>query len=104
MFSIGSYAEVATMNALERLLQEDLNHLLDRIAAEAGEGTAASCLASRGDIAAQLNEAEARLSNTRRGLLEGYAAWHAALKECSDLWALATSGSAVSDASERRAA
>jgi hypothetical protein len=92
------------MNALEQLLQEDLNHLLDRIAAAAGEGRAAACLASRGDVAVRLSEAETRLSSTRLGLLECYAAWHAALQDCSDLWAQEASGPAMSEGTERRAA
>jgi len=92
------------MDGLERLLQEDLNHLLDRIASATTEGTASFCLAEESDLASRLGEAESRLSAARLGLLEGYIAWQAALKDCSDLWALAAEGDFVGGAQERRAA
>ncbi|HEV8439973.1 MAG TPA: hypothetical protein VGT40_17930 [Methylomirabilota bacterium] len=77
------------MNALEQLLQDDLNHLIDRIAAATREGVVADGLARRADLVPQLHDAEARLSRVRLALLGGYAAWREALEACGDLWALA---------------
>ncbi len=88
------------MNALERLLQDDLNHLVDRIAATTREGIATECLAGRAEMASRLSDAETRLSAARLGLLDGYVAWREALEECGDLWALADLGAEA----ERRAA
>jgi len=72
------------MNALERVLQDDLNRLVDRLAAVSAE---------RADhhpsVQAQLDRVEARLSSVRQELLRGYVEWRAALEECGDLWAMA---------------
>jgi hypothetical protein len=91
------------MNALERLLQDDLNRLLDRIAAATHEGVVASSGDLRPDLVSQLAASEARLSLVRDDLLRGYAAWRDALEDCGDLWALADCATA-SAASDRRAA
>ncbi len=80
------------MNALERVLQDDLDRLVDRLAATTHEGMLAECAERRPDVAARLEEAEARLSGARQELLRGYAVWREALEECGDLWALAELG------------
>lgn len=72
------------MNALERVLQDDLNRLVDRLAAVTADG--AEC---RPSVQAQLDRAEARLSSVRQELLRGYGDWREALEECGDLWAMA---------------
>jgi hypothetical protein len=72
------------MNALERVLQDDLNRLVDRLAAVTSE-----CAEPPPSVQAQLDRAEARLSSLRQELLRGYAEWIQALEECGDLWALA---------------
>jgi len=77
------------MNAQERLLQDELNHLLDRMAAMAPEGVVAACAEQRPELVSRLADAEGRLSAARLSLLRGYAAWQDALQECGDLWALA---------------
>jgi hypothetical protein len=89
------------MNALERLLQDDLNHLIDRIATTP-EGLVGDCAARRPDLAAELGAAETRISLARQRLLQGYAEWRDSLAECADLWALATLAS--EPLAERRAA
>ena len=77
------------MNDLEQLLQDDLNHLIDCIAATTHEGTVAECVGEHPELASRLCDAESRLSVARQGLLQGYAAWQDLLRECRDLWALA---------------
>ena len=77
------------MNGLEQLLQDDLNHLIDCVAATTHEGTVAECAGEHPELAVRLRDAESRLSVARQGLLQGYAAWQDALRECRDLWALA---------------
>jgi hypothetical protein len=91
------------MNALERLLQDDLNRLLDRIAAATHEGVVAGSGDVRPDLVSRLAASEARLGSVRDDLLRGYADWRDALEDCADLWALAdvTTASVESD---RRAA
>jgi hypothetical protein len=75
------------MNALERVLQDDLNRLVDRLAAVTADGAE-----HRPSVQAQLDRSEARLSSVRQELLRGYAEWRQALEECDDLWAMAALG------------
>lgn len=74
------------MSHFERLLQDDLNRLIDRIAARAGEGTAAGL---KSELRTHIERSEDRLTVLRAALLEGYAEWARAIEECEDLWALA---------------
>src|SRR5258706_12944569 len=76
----------AGMSHFERLLQDDLNRLIDRIAVRAGDGTAAGL---KPDLKAHIERAEERLTVLRAALLDGYAEWERAMDECEDLWALA---------------
>ena len=77
------------MNALEQVLQDDLNRLVDRLAAVTYAGMVAECAEHRPSLQAQLDRAEARLSSVRQELVRGYAEWREALEECGDLWAMA---------------
>ncbi len=92
------------MDALDRLLQEDLNHLLDRLAVTTHEGLVSGCAERRPDLLAQLAESETRLSARRKDLLERYAAWRDGLEEYGDLWALAELSAASPAPGDRRAA
>jgi hypothetical protein len=92
------------MNALERVLQDDLNHLVDRIAAATHEGVVAGSAELRPDLLLQLAASEARLSSVRHELLKGYSEWRDALEDCADLWALADLATVLSAGSDRRAA
>jgi hypothetical protein len=92
------------MNALERLLHDDLNRLIDRVAATTHEGLVAACEERRPDLLGQLADAEARLTAARRNLLEDHAVWRAALEECADLWALADLARGSAAEGDRRAA
>ncbi|MGH7383832.1 MAG: hypothetical protein ACREKG_01545 [Candidatus Rokuibacteriota bacterium] len=74
------------MNTLDRLLQDDLNRLVDRIAARAGEDAVAGL---RSDLKTRIERCEDRLTGLRAALLDGYAEWARALDECEDLWAVA---------------
>ncbi|HEY7654206.1 MAG TPA: hypothetical protein VIG07_15405 [Methylomirabilota bacterium] len=89
------------MNTLERLLQGELNHLVDRIAARAGQEIAAGI---KPDLKARIERSEERLTGLRAALLDGYAEWARAIDECEDLWALAELRQQTEDATERRRA
>jgi hypothetical protein len=73
------------MNVLDKLLQDELNRLLDRIAVRAGEGATAGL---KSDLRVPLERCEERLTALRATLLDGYEEW-ATLEECEDLWAVA---------------
>ena len=77
------------MNPLDRLLRDELNRLLDRIAATTRAGVARVSARQLPEIRARLDEAEARLAAKRQALLEQYAGWQEALEVCEDLWAVA---------------
>jgi predicted DNA-binding protein len=89
------------MNTLERLLQDELHRLLDRIAARAGADTAAGLPL---ELRARIDRAEDRLSTLRTALLEGYVEWARAIEECEDLWALAELRRETEETTERRRA
>jgi len=89
------------MNALDRLLQDELNRLVDRIAARAGQETAAGVTP---DLKARIDRSEDRLTGLRAALLDGYAEWVRAMDECEDLWALAELRQETEDATEGRKA
>jgi hypothetical protein len=74
------------MSHFDRLLQDDLNRLIDHIAVRAGEGTAAGL---KPDLTAHLERSEERLTVLRAVLQDAYAEWMRALDECEDLWAVA---------------
>ena len=74
------------MNAFERLLQDELNRLLDRIAARVGDDTTAGL---KSDLRAPIDRCEERLTALRGALLDGYAEWSRTLEECEDLWTVA---------------
>ncbi|PWU23800.1 MAG: hypothetical protein C5B48_07965 [Candidatus Rokuibacteriota bacterium] len=92
------------MNALEQLLQDDLNRLVDHLATMTREGAVTECLAAPAGLSSRLEEVETRLSDARLSLLRGYTAWKQALQECSDLWSLANLSAEPTIASERQAA
>lgn len=74
------------MSHFERLLQDDLNRLVDRIAARAGDHAATGL---KSDLRTRIERSEDRLTVLRAALLDGYAEWARAIEECEDLWALA---------------
>jgi hypothetical protein len=77
------------MNALDRVLRDDLNRLLDRIAASTRAGVAKASERHLPDLRLRLDEAEGRLSTKRQQLLEHYREWQEMLETCEDLWAVA---------------
>jgi len=89
------------MNTMERVLQDELNRLLDRIAARVGADIAAGITS---DLRSRLERSEARLSGLRIALLDSYAEWARALEECEDLWALADLRREADETTERRRA
>lgn len=74
------------MSHFDKLLQDDLNRLIDRIAVRAGEGTAAGL---EPDLKAHIERSEERLTVLRAVLQDAYAEWARTLDECEDLWAVA---------------
>jgi hypothetical protein len=77
------------MNSVDRVLYEELTHLVDRLATSVPSGSLAQAVAANPLLRARLDEADAQLASARASLLEGYGRWRRALEDVENLWALA---------------
>ena len=73
---------------LARLLQDEINRLLDRLAGSVPGGTAVTLALEDPTLAARIEAEEARLTGLRAALLDGYRQWGDSLQALEDLWAL----------------
>jgi len=76
------------MNSVEKVLYEELTHLVDRLATSAPEGSLAAATSNL-SLRKRLDEADAQLASARAALLEDYGRWRRALEDVENLWALA---------------
>jgi hypothetical protein len=74
---------------LERLLQDDLDHLVDRLAAATPPGAFSLAGDARPDLRERADALEQDIATCRATLLLHYARWRESLDELEDLWALA---------------
>jgi hypothetical protein len=88
--------EVTSMNGMERLLQDELYGLSDRIASRVGERTVRSLAALHPELHRRTEVASQRLAELREELLARYAEWTALVETCEAAWALAEE--AIADA------
>ena len=77
------------MNPVDRLLYEELTHLVDRLATSVPNGSLSQAAGANPLLRARLDEADAQLAAARTALLEGYGRWLRALDDMENLWALA---------------
>lgn len=89
------------MNPVERVLQHEVTHLLDRLATSVSEGSLERIRHTSPALAAKLDEAEAKLARVRESLLEGYGRWQRALEDVENLWAVAAWRSAAEEPAEQ---
>jgi len=91
------------MNPVERLLQDEINHLVDRLAASIPtDGAIRHSLTA--SARTRLEDAEGQLAQARASLMEGYGRWRRALEDVENLWALAAwRSTAAEEASEHPA-
>ena len=85
------------MNPVERVLFDEVTHLLDRIATSVPPGSLGSPEAVSPALKARLEEADAQLAAVRASMLEGYGRWRRALEDVENLWALAAWRSAAAE-------
>ena len=76
------------MNPVERLLQEEITHFVDRLASSMSPVGVAAHTMTPG-ARTRLDDAEAQLAQARAALMEGYGRWRRALEDVENLWALA---------------
>jgi len=80
--------EVGHMNAVEMLLQEEITHFIDRLAASMPPvGVASHAMTPA--VRTRLDDAETQMAQARATLMEGYGRWRRALEDVENLWALA---------------
>jgi hypothetical protein len=77
------------MNPVDRVLYEELTHLVDRLAASVPDGSLSQAAAGNPLLRVRLDEADAQLAVARATLLEDYGRWRHALEDVENLWALA---------------
>ena len=91
------------MNAVDRILYEELTHLVDRLATSVPNGSLTQAAAANPLLRSRLDEADAQLAAARASLLDGYGRWQRALEDMENLWALAAwrRSAAAEEASEQ---
>ena len=94
------------MNSVDRILYEELTHLVDRLATSVPNGSLVQAAAANPLLRARLDEADAQLAAARASLLDDYGRWRRALEDMENLWALAAwrRSAASEEASEQAAA
>jgi hypothetical protein len=93
------------MNSVDRILYEELTHLVDRLATSVPNGSLAQAAAANPLLRARLDEADAQLAAARASLLDDYGRWRRALEDMENLWALAAwRRSAASEETSEQAA
>ncbi len=85
------------MNAVEHLLNEEVNDLLERLASSVPGGCLTAISARQPTLKKRLDETESQLTVARAALLEGYGRWRRALEDVENLWALAAWRSAAEE-------
>ena len=93
------------MNSVDRILYEELTHLVDRLATSVPDGSLMQAAAANPLLRARLDEADAQLAAARASLLDDYGRWRRALEDMENLWALAAwRRSATSEEASEQAA
>jgi len=94
------------MNTVDRILYEELTHLVDRLATSVPNGSLAQAMAANPLLRARLDDADAQLAAARASLLDDYGRWRRALEDMENLWALAAwrRSAAPEETSEQAAA
>ena len=76
------------MNPVDRLLQDEITHFIDRLASSMPPtGVASHAMTSA--VRTRLDDAEMQLAQARAALMEGYGRWRRALEDVENLWAVA---------------
>ena len=77
------------MNRVERVLDDDVARLIERLAASVPPGTHERVRLLLPTLRARLDRAETILAQRRASLLEDYGHWRRSLEDLENLWALA---------------
>jgi hypothetical protein len=90
------------MRGIEGVLQDELNRLLDRIAAAAPAGLV-ELVSDQRDLRAQIDAAEGRMAALRQEIRDAYDRWGDSLERYAELWSMASAeGAKVAEPSAPR--
>jgi hypothetical protein len=85
------------MNPVERVLDDELARLLDRLAASVPGGSLGAISALHPALRSRIDQVEAGLANMRGALLDAYGQWRRGLDDLENIWALAAWRSAAAE-------
>jgi hypothetical protein len=85
------------MSAMERLLQDEITRLMDRLASSVPDGGIERMRVANPTLKVRLDEMDTALAGLRGSLIAGYGQWARALDDLENLWALAAWRSAASE-------
>jgi uncharacterized protein involved in exopolysaccharide biosynthesis len=77
------------MNAMERMLSDELTRLIDRLAGSIPQGGLERIRGVTPTLATRLVDLEARLAAAQTSMVENYARWRQTLDDLENVWALA---------------
>jgi hypothetical protein len=77
------------MSPVERVLDDDMSQLLERLASTIPGGCLESTAARHPGLRRRLDELEGQMAALRTTLVEGYGRWRRNLEDLENLWALA---------------
>jgi hypothetical protein len=77
------------MNPVERVLDDEVSRLIDRLASSVPGGSLAAMTTLHPGLRARVDQVEAGLADVRGALLEAYGRWQRGLEDLENVWALA---------------
>jgi hypothetical protein len=77
------------MNGVDAVLHDELERLMDRLAATVPSGSLESTSMANPTLRTRLDDIEVSLALARSALLEDYGRWRQALDDLENVWALA---------------
>jgi hypothetical protein len=85
------------MNAVDVVLHDELERLMDRLAASVPGGSLEATTVTNPTLRDRLDDVEISLATARAALLEDYGRWRRTLEDLENLWALASWASAPAE-------
>ena len=92
------------MNPVERVLDDEVSRLIDRLAGTVPGGSLAAVSATQPALRARIDQAERGLAEMRAALLEAYGRWQRGIEDLENVWALAAWRSGVAEEAAQNAA
>jgi hypothetical protein len=91
------------MSPVERVLDDELARLIDRLAASVPGGSLGAISAVHPALRSRIDQVEARLAEARGAVLDAYGRWRRGLEDLENVWALAAWRSGAAEESAESA-